>query len=55
MPYAPPYIDYMQGHSLSHGGAYRKPSPRKLLDKYREYEEALSMSPEDCYRPGGEV
>ncbi|GCC10543.1 hypothetical protein IPdc08_00573 [archaeon] len=40
----PPYIDYMQGHSLPHGGAYRKPSPRKLLDKYREYEEALSIS-----------
>ena len=34
----------MQGHSLPHGGAYRKPSPRKLLDKYREYEEALSIS-----------
>ena len=40
----PPYIDYMQGHSLPHGGAYRKPSPRKLLDKYREFEEALSIS-----------
>ncbi len=40
----PPYIDYMQGHSLPHGGAYRKPSPRKLLDKYKEFEEALSIS-----------
>ena len=40
----PPYIDYMQGHSLPHGGAYRKPSPGKLLDKYKEYEEALSIS-----------
>ena len=40
----PPYIDYMQGHSLPHGGAYRKPSPGKLLDKYREHEEALSIS-----------
>lgn len=40
----PAYIDYMQGHSLPHNGAYRKPHPRKLLAKYKEFEHALSIS-----------
>lgn len=38
------YIDYCQGHTLPHGGAYRRPNPRKLLEKYKEHEEALSIS-----------
>lgn len=42
MPVA--YIDYMQGHSLPHGGAYRKPHPRKLLDKYKEFSHALEIA-----------
>ncbi len=37
-------IDYMQGHALPHGGAYRKPHPRKLLDKYREFSHALEIA-----------
>jgi integrase len=41
---SPAYIDYMQGHKLPHNGAYRTPNPKKLLDKYREYEHVLSIS-----------
>ncbi|NOZ59769.1 MAG: hypothetical protein GXO66_09400 [Euryarchaeota archaeon] len=32
----PAYIDYMQRHALPHGGAYRKPNSKKLLEKYKE-------------------
>ena len=42
MPVA--YIDYCQGHALPHGGAYRRPNPEKLLEKYREFEHVLSLS-----------
>jgi hypothetical protein len=42
MPVA--YFDYMQGHSLPYGGAYRKPNPKKLLDKYREFGHVLEVS-----------
>ena len=40
----PAYIDYMQGHALPHGGAYRKPNPKKLLEKYKEFEHVLSIT-----------
>ena len=42
MPQA--YIDYMQGHTLPHGGAYRKPHPQKLIDKYQEFYHALEVT-----------
>jgi integrase/recombinase XerD len=42
MPVA--YFEYMQGHSLPHGGAYRKPNPKRLLDKYREFGHVLEVS-----------
>lgn len=38
------YIEYCQGHSLPHNGAYRKPTPEQLLEKYRDYEETISIS-----------
>lgn len=41
---SPVYIDYMQGHKIAHGGAYRSPHPKKLLEKYAEFEEVLMVS-----------
>lgn len=41
---SPAYIDYMQGHRLPHNGAYRSPHPKKLLEKYKEFEHVLSLS-----------
>jgi integrase/recombinase XerD len=41
---SPAYIDYMQGHKLPHNGAYRTPHPKKLLEKYKEFEHVLSIS-----------
>ncbi|MBU2560235.1 hypothetical protein KKA03_05010 [archaeon] len=42
MPVA--YFDYMQGHSLPYGGAYRRPNPKNLREKYREFGHVLEIS-----------
>lgn len=38
------YVEYMMGHSLPYSGAYSRPNPRKLLDKYKEFSHVLEIS-----------